>query len=395
MHFIKITDYLDYIGVNDRETPRFENIWPLPKGVSYNSYLLKSDKTALLDTVKITKVSDFINNLRNSLDGRELDYLVVHHMEPDHAGSIKSLLDLYPNIKIVGNKKTIQFLSEFFDITDNTILIDEGDTLDLGDRKLVFYKTPMVHWPESMVSYEVNSKILFSQDIFGGFGALDGNIFDDEQGDFEALETEIRRYYSNIVGKHSKSANMALNKLKDLEIDMICPVHGPIWRKSPEKIINLYKKYANHETDPGIVIAYGSMYGTNAKMADYLARELVNNGINNICVFDVSKTNISYILSEVWRYNGLILGSCTYDNRAYPKMTDLMNILEMNKIENHYLGIFGSFSWSGGGVKEIREFSEKTKFDLVDEVEVKSRITDEDYINLEELAKNMAEKVLG
>lgn len=395
MHFIKITDYLDYIGVNDRETPRFENIWPLPKGVSYNSYLLKSDKTALLDTVKITKVSDFINNLRNSLDGRELDYLVVHHMEPDHAGSIKSLLDLYPNIKIVGNKKTIQFLSEFFDITDNTILIDEGDTLDLGDRKLVFYKTPMVHWPESMVSYEVNSKILFSQDIFGGFGALDGNIFDDEQGDFEALETEIRRYYSNIVGKHSKSANMALNKLKDLEIDMICPVHGPIWRKSPEKIINLYKKYANHETDPGIVIAYGSMYGTNAKMADYLARELVNNGINNICVFDVSKTNISYILSEVWRYNGLILGSCTYDNRAYPKMTDLMNILDMNKIENHYLGIFGSFSWSGGSVKEIREFSEKTKFDLVDEVEVKSRITDEDYIKLEELAKNMAEKVLG
>lgn len=395
MHFIKITDYLDYIGVNDRETPRFENIWPLPKGVSYNSYLLKSEKTALLDTVKITKVSDFINNLRNSLNGRDLDYLVVHHMEPDHAGSIKSLLDLYPNIKIVGNKKTVQFLSEFFDINDNVILVDEGDTLDLGDRKLVFYKTPMVHWPESMVSYEVNSKILFSQDIFGGFGALDGNIFDDEQGDFEALETEIRRYYSNIVGKHSKSANMALNKLKDLEIDMICPVHGAIWRQSPEKIINLYKRYANHETDPGIVIAYGSMYGTNAKMADYLARELVNNGVNNIYVFDVSKTNISYILSEVWRYNGLILGSCTYDNRAYPKITDLMNILEMNKIENHYLGIFGSFSWSGGGVKEIKEFSDKTKFDLVDEVEVKSRIKDEDYIKLEELAKNMAEKVLG
>lgn len=395
MYFIEITEFLDYIGVNDRETPRFENIWPLPKGVSYNSYLLKGEKTALLDTVKITKVSDFIGKLRKALGGRKLDYLVVHHMEPDHAGSIKTLLDLYPDIQLVGNKKTVQFLDEFMDIKDNIIEVDEGGSLDLGGRKLTFYKTPMVHWPESMVSYEEYSQTLFSQDIFGGFGALDGNIFDDEQGDFASLESEIRRYYSNIVGKHSKPAAMALKKLENLEIQMICPVHGPIWRESPKKIIDLYAKYANHQTEPGVMIVYGSMYGTNAEIADILARQLAENGVKNVKVFDISKTNISYVLSDIWKYNGLILGSCTYDNRAFPKISDLINIIEMNKIENHYLGIYGTYSWSGGGVKEIREFGENSKFEVVSEVEIKSRVNEEDYQDLAKLAKDMAEKVLS
>lgn len=395
MQFIRMTDYLDYIGVNDRETSLFENLWPLDHGVAYNSYLLKGEKTALMDTVKISKVDNFISKLRESLGDKSLDYLIVHHMEPDHSGSIQTILDLFPNIEIVGNKKTLQFLQEFYGISENTIEVDEGDSLDLGGRKLTFYKTPMVHWPESMVSYEEESKILFSQDIFGSFGTLDGGIYDYQQGNFEELESEMRRYYSNIVGKHSKSAVMALEKLEGLEIDMICPVHGPIWKESPGKVIDLYTKYASYDTEPGVVIAYGSMYGTNTKIANYLGRQLAKNGVNHVKTFDVSKTDISFILSEIWKYKGLILGSCTYDNRALPKMTDLLNILQMNKIEKHVLGIYGSFSWSGGAVKEIKEFAENSKFESLPEIEIKSSISEEDLEGLDKLAKEMAEKVLS
>lgn len=395
MQFIEIKDYLDYIGVNDRETTLFENLWPLPKGVSYNSYLLKGEITALLDTVKITKISEFLEKLNKSLGSRKLDFLVIHHMEPDHSGSIPTLLEIFPDLKIVGNKKTLQFLEEFYGITDNIVEVDEGDKLDLGGRELIFFKTPMVHWPESMVSYESYSKVLFSQDIFGSFGSLDGGIYDSDVGDFDNLEEEIRRYYSNIVGKHSKPAAMALGKLEGLEISMICPVHGPIWKENPSKIIDLYTKYATHHTEPGVVIAYGSMYGTNAKIANYLGTELARNGVKNVQTFDISKTHSSYILSEIWKYNGLILGSCTYDNGALPSVSNLLNILDLNKIEKHYLGIFGTFSWSGGGVKDINEFASKSKFDLVSKVEIKSNIKEEDYKKLSDLAAAMAKKVLG
>lgn len=395
MEFVKITDFLDYVGVNDRETSRFENLWPLENGVSYNSYLLKGEKTALLDTVKITKVSDFLNKLDESMGSKDLDYLVIHHMEPDHSGSISTLLERYPNLKIVGNAKTLSLLEDFYGINENTIEVDEGDELDLGGRKLVFYKTPMVHWPESMVSYEPESKILFSQDIFGSFACLDGGIYDSDIGDFELLVSEIRRYYSNIVGKHSKPAQMALKKLDGIEIDMICPVHGPVWKENPKKIIELYKRYANYETEPGVVIAYGSMYGTNSKIADYLGSQLAHYGVKTVKIHDTSKTHLSFILSEIWKYNGLLIGSCTYDLAALPTITSMLNILEKNKIENHFLGIFGSYSWSGGGVKEIQEFADKSKFEDVGSVEVKSRITEEDYKKLDELAKAMAEKVLG
>lgn len=209
---VKMNDFLYYVGVNDRDTHLFENIWPLENGVSYNSYLIVAEKTALLDTVKITKVSDFTTKLREAIGDRDLDYLVVHHMEPDHSGSIETIRELYPNVKIVGNKKTIEFLNEFYGITDNLVEIKDGESLDLGSRKLTFYTTPMVHWPESMVSYEEYSKTLFSQDAFGGFGALDGTIFDDEIN-LDFYHSETRRYYSNIVGKFSKSVQFALKNL--------------------------------------------------------------------------------------------------------------------------------------------------------------------------------------
>lgn len=392
---VKILEDLYYMGVNDRETNLFENMWPLPEGVAYNSYLITDEKTALLDTVKIIKVDGFVENLKANLGGRNLDYLVVHHMEPDHSGCMKTIMELYPDVTIVTNKKARAMIDDYLNIEiKNYIEVKNGDTLDLGRRKLNFVTTPMVHWPESMVSYESTDKILFSQDIFGGYGALNGTIFDDEMN-FDFFKDETRRYYSNIVGKYSKQAARALEKVKELDIDIICPVHGIVWRSNPELIVDEYIKLANQVNEEGVVIAYGSMYGNTENMADQLARFIAEEGIKNVKVFDVSKTHVSYILSEIWKYKGVVLGSCTYNNSVYPNMNQLLYTLKMNKLANHALGIFGSYGWSGGAVKELTEFaSEGGNFEVAPTiVETKGTMKEDDIESLRALAKEIAQLV--
>lgn len=390
---VKINDFLYFIGVNDRQTQLFENQWPLERGVSYNSYVIKSDKTALLDTVKITKVDDFLTKLREVLADRDLDYLVIHHMEPDHSGAIQTIIDLYPNVKLVGNKKTFELLAQFYDIKDNLVVVDDYDVLDLGGVKLTFVKTPMVHWPESMMSFDEKSGILFSQDAFGGFGALDGTIFDDEIN-WHQYESETRRYYSNIVGKFSKQVQAALKKLGGLDIKMVCPVHGPVWRENPHKIIASYDKWSKHETEDGVVIVYASMYGNTEVMAEVIARRLAERGVKNIKMFDVSKTHKSYILNEIWEYKALILGSCTYNNDLFPIMSDLVNVLKMNKLQNRILAVFGSYSWSGGALKALKEFADSSALDVVETtVETKSAPTEEDFANLRKIADEVCDKL--
>lgn len=390
---VKINDFLYYIGVNDRQTQLFENQWPLERGVSYNSYVIKSTKTALLDTVKITKVDDFVTKLKEVLEGRELDYLVIHHMEPDHSGAIETIIDLYPNVKLVGNKKTFELLENFYDVKDNLVLVDDFDTLDLGEVSLKFVKTPMVHWPESMVSYEEKSGILFSQDAFGGFGALDGTIFDDEIN-WDLYKSETRRYYSNIVGKFSRQVQTALKKLADLKINMVCPVHGPVWRENPDKIIECYDKWSKQETQDGAVIVYGTMYGNTEMMAEAIGRRLAERGVKNIKMFDVSKTHKSYILNEIWEYKALILGSCTYNNDLFPLMSDLVNVLKMNKLQNRVVAVFGSYSWSGGALKALKEFRDASAMDIVETtVETKSAPSKDDYMVLRQIADEVADKL--
>lgn len=390
---VKINDFLYYIGVNDRQTQLFENQWPLERGVSYNSYVIKSTKTALLDTVKITKVDDFVTKLKEVLEGRDLDYLVIHHMEPDHSGAIETIIDLYPNVKLVGNKKTFELLENFYDVKDNLVLVDDFDTLDLGEVSLKFVKTPMVHWPESMVSYEEKSGILFSQDAFGGFGALDGTIFDDEIN-WDLYKSETRRYYSNIVGKFSKQVQAALKKLADFKINMVCPVHGPVWRENPDKIIECYDKWSKQETQDGAVIVYGTMYGNTEMMAEAIARRLAERGVKNIKMFDVSKTHKSYILNEIWEYKALILGSCTYNNDLFPLMNDLVNVLKMNKLQNRVVAVFGSYSWSGGALKALKEFRDESAMDIVETtVETKSAPSKDDYMVLRQIADEVADKL--
>ena len=385
-----------YIGANDRETELFENMLPIPRGVSYNAYLIVDEKTCLLDTIRINKSGGFLPNVRKILDGRKLDYLVIQHMEPDHSGCIMDILECYPDVVFVGNKKTKGMLYDLLELEpeeDKFIEVSEGDVLKLGERELNFVMTPMVHWPESMVSYEPHDKVLFSQDIFGGFGTLDGAIFDD-QADYSVFQSETRRYYSNIVGKYSMMAAKAVDKVKGLDIDIICPVHGFVWRKNPEIVIEDYRRWANYEVEDGVVIAYGSMYGNTESMADHLAQFLAEEGVKNIKVFDVSKTHFSYILSEVWKYKGLILGSATYDSSVYPNMYSLLNILKHNKIKNHVLGVFGSYGWSGGGVKSLLEFREDSKFDPIETtVEARGTMHDEDLEGLRKMAVEMAEKL--
>ena len=395
---VEILKDLYYIGVNDRDTNLFENMWPLPEGVAYNSYLIVDEKTALLDTVKITKVNGFIENLKKNLNGRDLDYLIIHHMEPDHSGCYLSVLDVYPNLTFVGNKKAKAMFKDYLDMEpENFIEVKDGETLSLGKRTLTFVNTPMVHWPESMVSYESTDKILFSQDIFGGFGALNGTIFDDEMN-FDFFRDEMRRYYSNIVGKFGAPVNAVLKKLSSLEISCICPSHGLIWRKYIKELIERYQKWANMEpTKEGVVIVYGSMYGHTAEMAEYLGRELGNRGIKDVIIFDSSKTDHSYIFSTIWKYKGLMLGSCAHNNDVYPKMEPLLHKLQNYGLKNRYLGIFGNMMWSGGGVKKIKEFADSLPGleQIGEPIEIKGHVTPIERDRLIELANLMADKLIA
>ena len=394
---IKIQENLYYLGVNDRQTEYFENMWPLPYGVAYNSYLLTGEKTCLMDTVKVSKSDEFVDNVKAILKDRKLDYLVIHHIEPDHSGSIPQILDLYPDLKIVGNKKTRSMLNDYYEIdSDHFIEVGEGDELDLGDRKLTFYLTAMVHWPESMVAYEEATKTLFSQDIFGGFGTLDGGIFDDQiEYDSNYLE-ETTRYFINIVGKYANQALKALKKLEGLDIELICPDHGPIWRKNPQKIIDIYTSLAKQETIDGCVVIYGSMYGNTETMAEAVARGLAEGGIKNVKVRDITKTSNSYLLSDIWRYKGVILGSCSYDNNLFPPMNYLLTEVSHQRMKNNYWGIFGSYSWSGGALKTLKKYMEEGKYDVLDtQLEIQGAATNEELKQLIDFGKEMAAKILA
>lgn len=394
-HSIKINDFLYYIGVNDRLTHLFENMWPLENGISYNSYFIASEKNIVVDLVKTTEYDNFIENLNSASGNSNIDYLIVNHMEPDHSSSLKTFLSNYPEIKVIGNKKTNDMIKNMYkiDLKDKFIEVKDGETLELGDKKFTFFMTPMVHWPESMMTYENSECILFSQDCFGGFHTLDGGIFDDEIN-FDFHEYDTRRYYSNIVGKYSMQAQRALKKLENLKINMICPLHGIVWRKNPEFIVKTYIDYATYKTEPGCIIAFGSMYGNTQKMAEFLGKCLSEFGVKNIKIFDVSKTHASHILADIWKYKGLLLGAPAYNNDLFEPMETLVNILKGNKIQNHVLGVFGTYGWSGGGVKTLKEFAESGKYDFIENtVEANFSPSEEQYQELKNLAKEMAEKI--
>lgn len=391
---VKITEKVFWLGANDRSTHLFENMWPLPNGVSYNSYLIVDEKIALVDTIEFGSSDDYLEKIIERIGDRKIDYLIINHMEPDHSGAIKTIVEKYPEIKLVGNLKTFKIVESYFGYQDKWYQVEDGDELNLGYHTLKFVMTPWVHWPETMMTYDVTEKILFSGDAFGSFGTLDGGIFDDEIEFEEYYEEDMRRYFSNIVGQYSNMVQKAFKKLEGVEVKYICATHGPIWRKDVNKVLSLYDKWSKYETENGVVIIYGSMYGNTAKIADSIARKLAEQGIKKIRVHDASKTHLSYLINEIWKYKGVILGSCAYNSGMLPTMENLTRTLEHMGVKDHLLGLFGSYSWNGGGVKSLYKFHEKIQWELVsDPIDTKGIPGNEAFDRCETLAKSMAEKL--
>lgn len=390
---VPVVGKVHWIGVNDRRKRLFENIWPLDRGVSYNSYLIVDNKTALVDTIEDRAAGNYIERIESLLNGRQLDYLIINHMEPDHSGEIVEIFNHFKGVKLVGNAKTFKMVEAYWGIRDNLIQVDDGDTLDLGHHKLKFVMTPWVHWPETMMTYDQTEQILFSGDAFGSFGTLDGGIFDDEIN-FEFFEDEMRRYYSNIVGKYSNMVQKAFAKLKDVPVKVVASAHGPVWRTNPSRVLDLYDRWSRYEAEEGVVIIFASMYGNTEAIADYIGRRIADHGIKNIRIHDVSRTHISHLINEIWKYRGLVLGSSAYNSEMFPLMEQLTRELTHMGIKNKKLALFGSYSWNGGGVKNLLKFAEEAKLELVAEpAEIYGKPNAEKLKQFDELAKRIADSI--
>ena len=394
---IPIDDNIHWVGVNDHKTLLFEELWPLPDGISYNAYLiLGNEKTALIDGVKKDFSDEFETQLQTLLNhGRKLDYFVINHIEPDHSGVIESLLCLYPDLCVVGNEKTLRFVTEFYRLPVKTLEVKDRETLSLGKHTLEFIMTPMVHWPETMMTYEQTSRILFSGDVFGSFGSLSKFIFDDDAA-LTYFAKETHRYFSNVLAKYCIPLQNACSKIEGLELRTIAPAHGPVYRKNPRHILNLYSSWSRHETECGAVIVYASMYGHTQRMAEAVAESLTKNGIEKVALLNVSHSSLSFILSEIWRYKGLVLGSCTYNTRVFPPMELVLSMLANYRLENHLLGIFGSHSWGGGAVTALKDFAQKNGHPIIEPVvEAKCAPSDEALNQCRLLGENLARQLLS
>ena len=360
-----ITADLLWLGASDRRLALFENVYPIPNGISYNSYLLLDEKTVLFDTVDSAIHHQFFENLQHTLANRALDYVVVHHMEPDHCAELDSLLRLHPETTVVCNAQTKKMIEQFFEINlpaEKYLLIKEGDSLNTGKHTLQFISAPMVHWPEVMMTYDTTDKILFSADAFGTFGALNGNIFADEVNFEREYLYEARRYYTNIVGKYGPQVQNVLKKASTLDIQMICPLHGFIWRKNLGFFIDKYAKWAAYEPEErAIVIAYGSIYGNTANAAEILATKLAEKGVRNIRLYDVSVTHPSYIISEAFRASTLVFAAPTYNAGIFVNMDNLLRELTAHNLQNRAIALIDNGTWAPLAGKQMNEEIAKWK----------------------------------
>ena len=392
MAITEILPGIHYVGVNDRTTTRFEGLWSLPSGVSYNSYLVIGEKIALIDTVEEAFGSRLFENIREVIGERKIDYLVVNHMEPDHSSSIAALRLRYPDLRIVGNAKTLQMIGGYYGIGTGTVEVGEGSTLDLGGKVLSFHLIPMVHWPETMVTWYADEGVVFSGDAFGTFGALD---ITDSQVEPERYWDEMRRYYACIVGKYGVPVQKALQKVGGLPIRTICPTHGPVWQREIPRVVDLYDRLSRYEGEPGAVVAYGSMYGNTEQMAERIARELAEAGVRQIRVHNLSYADPSVVLRDVFRYDTLVVGSPTYNAELFPPVEQLLRRLEARCIPQRNFAFFGSFTWAAAAVRRMKEFSERMKWEPVcGPVEMKQGYSPAMIDPCRSLAAAVAERVL-
>jgi flavorubredoxin len=369
---IAIKPGIYWIGVNDRTTNLFEGLWPIAReGVSYNSYLIDDEKKAIIDLAKAMQADEYFAQIDEVTDVSEIDYVVLNHMEPDHSGLLKIFKKMAPRAIILCSAKAKDMVASYAFLKDNIQVVQDGEELPLGKGRLKFFSTPFLHWPETIMTYEMTQRILFSCDAFGGYGAIEDSLFNDESQRFPFYEREALRYYSNIVAKYSARVIAAVEKLKDLPVEMIAPSHGLVWRENAGHIIELYKKWAGYAAgkgEPAITLIYGSMYGKTEMMMTAVTRGIVRAGVP-FQVFDATKTSTSYILSSLWTNAGVLVGAPTYEVSLFPPVAEVLRAASHKRILNRKLAYFGSYGWSGGALADLKRIIEPLKWELFDALE--------------------------
>ena len=367
----KISEKIFSVGVNDTDKVLFEGLWPLPCGVSYNSYLVVDEKVALTDTVEYGYEEEFLSNIQEAIGDRPIDYLVVNHMEPDHSSLIAYMLAKYPELVIVANVKTLPMLKGYYDVPDERVhIVSEGEELSLGGSVLKFHMIPLVHWPETMVTWLEDEGTLFSGDAFGTFGTVSESIVDEEDT-FAEYRDEMIRYYSNIVGKYGNPVQTALKKLSGLDIRRICSTHGPVWEKNIQAVVSLYDRLSRYEVERGVCIVYGSMYGNTAAAADALALELekmdIPYAIHDLACNNAGELGISGAIRDAFRYDTIVVGWPTYNNGIFPPVETFMKALQSRLVKGRRFFAFGSYTWSGASVRQLNEMASSMGFEILSE----------------------------
>ncbi|HPH98031.1 MAG TPA: FprA family A-type flavoprotein [Anaerolineaceae bacterium] len=394
---VELAPQIHWIGVNDRATTLFESIWPIPGGVSYNSYLIKDEKSAVIDISKEMMAGEYLAQLQELVDLSTLSYIVVNHMEPDHSGALRLLRHLAPNAVILCTQKAKDMLAAYYNITENVQVVADGQTVSLGQHTLKFVGTPFVHWPETMMTYETTTQILFSCDGFGGYGALPGVIFDDEYANLAAYEAESLRYFTNIVSVFSKPVLTAISKLSNVPVNAIAPSHGLVWRKNPDRIIELYRQWSTYATSggqPGVTLLYASMYGNTERAMEAVAQGLAKEKLP-FNIFNVSTTHVSYILPSLWSLQGVVVGAPTYEGSLFPPMQQVLDMAAGKKVSAKKLAVFGSYGWKSSTQAAFQTICENAKWEMISSFEFLGGPTAETLRSCVELGSGFAQKIKG
>ena len=396
MPSVEIRPEVFWIVLNDRTTDLFEGIWPVSQeGVTYNSYLLRDEKKVIIDLAKGFKTDEYFERIDALVPLSEIDYIVVNHMEPDHTGAVRALVRIPRKLTIICTEKAREMLAAFYGITENVRVVADGEELPIGKRTLKFVHAPFVHWPETMVTYDVTDRILFSCDAFGGYGALPGTIFDDQCADLVFYEREALRYYVNIVAKFSTPTLKAIEKLAGIPIDVIAPSHGLVWRRDPGRIIELYRQWAQLAQgggERGVTLVYGSMYGNTEKMMNAVAQGISRSGLP-VEIFDAARVHPSYILPALWTYRGVMVGAPTYEGTLFPPVAQALDMAALKRVVNKKAAVFGSYGWSKGGMAAFRKMVEPLKWDVTEMLEFRGSPTAEQLRQGEELGERFAAAV--
>lgn len=395
---VELASGVHWLGVNDDRTDLFEGLWPIrEEGISYNSYLVGAEKTALIDLCKAAFEQEYLGELKTLVDPHKIDYLVINHMEPDHSGALRSFLEIAPRAQIFTTQKAVKMLGDFFGISENIHAVEDGETLDLGGHILQFRTIPMVHWPETMVTFDSASGVLFSCDAFGGFGKLSGGIFDSDYKDLAFFEKEALRYYANIVAAFSKPVLNAGEKLAGLDIKIVAPSHGLVWRQKPARIIDLYLKWSGYgkgRAEKRVTLLVGSMYGNTHEAASTVAEGLQSSGVE-FEAFDVTQTHPSYILPSLWTGQGVAIGAPTYEGSLFPGMAQALLMAEFKRVFNKEALYFGSYGWGGGATRYLSAQLERLKWSLTETLEFAGEASQEELKAALEMGRRFGERILA